>query len=488
MNIFTFQNLYNAYLDCRRKKRNKLAAIAFEMNKEQNLLLLQQELIKGIYAPSRSFCFISKNDKYREVFAADFRDRVIHHFLVGYLEEIWEKVFIHDSYACRKGKGTKAAVDRLQSFSRQVTKNQSCHAWFLQLDIRSFFPSIDRQILLDLVLSRLENEELRKLISIVIMHDPTQNPIFTCPVSEWTKIPKDKSLFGVTKGKGLPIGNLTSQFFANVYLNPLDQFIKHVLKVQYYLRYVDDFILLHTDREKLVLWQKQIAGFLQDQLRLQLHPHRQYIRPVSNGMNFVGYIVRPSHKLVRRRVVETCKKKIGEALSTMTKETSTISSLSFPPKQYDRLFSTINSYLGYFRHASGRSLRDSLWRKFPKLSRIFMLQNFQVSKRWILPFHAHDLYTQFSYFRSHFSGIIVFQVGCYLELLNRDAIWAQKELGLKKLRPRKGFYARAGIHQRKRKSFFLKLAEKNVLVVAQNGKIGQNVLDRTGVCIWYDVR
>lgn len=146
----------------------------------------------------------------------------------------------------------------------------------------------------------------------------------------------------------------------------------------------------------------------------------------------------------------------------MTKQTPTMASFSFPPKQYDKLFSTMNSYLGWFRHASGYGLRNSLWKKFPALSSLFILHNFQVFKRWTLPYRAHDLYTQFRYFRSQFPGIIIYQVGCYLELFDRDAIWAQKELGLKKLRPRKGFYARSGVHKRKSKTFFQQLAEKNV--------------------------
>ena len=215
--LFTFHNLVKAYHDCRRHKSNRQAALAFAVDAERHLLDLTCALVERTYSPSPSFCFVARNDKYREVFAADFRDRVIHHLLVRQLEKIWEPVFIDDSYACRRGKGNHHAVTRLQSFMRQVTANATRRAWFLQLDIRSFFPSIDRRRLLELVLSRLDSEEMRWLCQVVILHDPTRDPVFTCAQSKWRHIPRHKSLFGVPPGKGLPIGNLTSQFFANVY-------------------------------------------------------------------------------------------------------------------------------------------------------------------------------------------------------------------------------------------------------------------------------
>ena len=192
--LFTFHNLVKAYHDCRRHKRNRQAALAFAVDAERHLLDLTCALVERTYAPSPSFCFVARNDKYREVFAADFRDRVIHHLLVRHLEKIWEPVFIHDSYACRRGKGNHHAVTHLQSFMRQVTANSTRRAWFLQLDIRSFFPSIDRQRLLELVLSRLDSEEMRWLCQVVILHDPTRDPVFTCAQSKWRHIPRYKSL------------------------------------------------------------------------------------------------------------------------------------------------------------------------------------------------------------------------------------------------------------------------------------------------------
>ena len=153
--LFNFKALYRAYLDCRRKKRRKRFAQEFEIDLEENIFKLAEELTTRRYHPSPSFCFVAKNDKFREVFAAPFRDRVVHHLLVRYLERIWEPIFIHDSYACRKGKGTHAGVFRLQSLSRKVSRNSTGRTWFGQFDIKAFFPSIDRRLLLEIILSKL---------------------------------------------------------------------------------------------------------------------------------------------------------------------------------------------------------------------------------------------------------------------------------------------------------------------------------------------
>lgn len=167
---FSFENLHKAWLDCRRRKRGKSTSLAFEANAEEELLDLASELASRSYRPRPSTCFAARNDKYREVFAAQFRDRVVHHLLVRELEKIWEPIFIHDSYACRRGKGSHAAVERLQRFMRRVTANGTRRAWYLQLDVRSFFPTIDRRLLLETVLSRLHDDELKWLAEIVILH------------------------------------------------------------------------------------------------------------------------------------------------------------------------------------------------------------------------------------------------------------------------------------------------------------------------------
>jgi len=486
--LFTFENVYRAYQDCRRKKRGKMAALAFEVNAEQYLLELTRELSDRTYRPSPSFCFVAKNDKHREVFAADFRDRVVHHFLVRRLEKIWEPVFIYDNYACRKGKGTHGAVERLRSFTRKVTANETRRAWFAQLDIRAFFPSIDRGVLLSLVLSRLQNEELRWLSEILILHDPTIDPVSTCSPKKWKNIPAHKSLFSVPSGKGLPIGNLTSQFFANVYLNSLDQFVKHTLKVRWYMRYVDDLVLLDPDRHILQDWTEEIGTFLKNTLKLELHPNRRIIRPVSNGIDFVGYIVRPSHLYIRKRVAEKCNTAITDQTKGMMKRRNDCVSMVFMPEACDKLYCTLNSYLGAYSHASCHRLVQSIFHKNVLLRIMFKSKGFKVIKRWRPPFRSANLYTQYRFFRSRFRGLLLFQVGCYLEMYDKDALWAIKHLGMKRIFPRKSFYARCGISVRRVTAFSKRLAEQNVLYVLQTDSMHGRVLERVAVRADYTLK
>ncbi len=353
-------------ISCRRRKRNTINALRFEASLLDNLLDLRSRLQDGTYSPSRSVCFVAKQPKLREIFAADFRDRVVHHLLVPEIEKVFEPKFNHDSYACRKGKGTHAAVARLRHFMNCVTRGGRVAAWFMQLDIRSFFMSIDREILLGILKKNikkalynkisprpslpkrgktplnplfiegkvppLENGEttyrpcsslnptlekggeggfykqnsfadaLLWLAEVIVNQDCTKDFVYKGDPRLLQGIPQHKSLFHIPPGKGLPIGNLTSQFFGNVYLNELDQFVKHTLKVRHYLRYVDDFILLDTNRERLLEMTKQIGSFLKERLALDMKPDFTLTR-VSEGANFLGYIVRPDYVLVRNRVI-----------------------------------------------------------------------------------------------------------------------------------------------------------------------------------------
>jgi len=344
----TFANIYRQYLNCRKNKRNTINALKFEIRAEENLLKLQEELQKKTYYPSRSVCFVVNRPKPREIFAADFKDRVVHHILVDYLEKIWEKIFICDSYACRKDKGTHKGVKRLQSFMRRITKNGSRRAYYMQLDIRSFFVNIDKGILFNLITKRVKNEDILWLARTVIFHDCTKDYIFKGDRSVLKKIPSHKSLFEQENKRGLPIGNLTSQFFANVYLNELDQFVKHNLKVKYYIRYADDFILLSDKKEELAGWTEKIETFLKNRLNLTLHPKRRKLQPISNGIDFLGYIVRRNYILVRRRVINNMKTKLR-----YFQKSSRVAMLK-------DLQSSIQSYLGHLKWANSYNLIKKL--------------------------------------------------------------------------------------------------------------------------------
>ncbi len=308
--LFSFANIYRCYLACRRNKRNTINALKFEIQAEENILRLERELKTKTYLPSRSILFAATKPKLREIFAADFRDRVVHHILVDHLERIWEPIFIHDSYACRKGKGTHAAVMRLQSFLQKVSRNGRARAYYLQLDIKDFFTSIDKGILFKALRKKIPDKEALWLTEKILFWDCTRSFISRDKEGILKNIPPHKSIFGKDNKQGLPIGNLTSQFFANVYLNELDQFVKHVLKAKYYIRYVDDFVLLSEDEETLRMWRREIETFLAEKLVLRLHPKRRKLLPISNGMDFLGYIIRRDYILVRRRVINNLKSRL----------------------------------------------------------------------------------------------------------------------------------------------------------------------------------
>lgn len=303
---FTYAHLYRAYINCRKRKSNSLYCLQFNERLEENLLDLEKHLQNRTYRPGRSIAFIVQKPKIREIFAADFRDRVVHHLLYNYLLSIFEKTFIHDSYACRKGKGTHRARLHLQKFLVQLERESgAARHYYLQMDIKSFFTTIDQQILYDLVAKKVKNKEILWLTRVIIFHDCARDilPKIQSDPSLFALLPADKSLFTTPRGKGLPIGNLTSQFFANVYLDQLDQFVKHTLKVRRYMRYVDDFLIVGEDKPTLTLFRAQIADFVAQKLTLTIHPKKQLIRPVAVGIDFVGFIIRADYVLLRRRVV-----------------------------------------------------------------------------------------------------------------------------------------------------------------------------------------
>ncbi len=327
-----------------------------ELNFEHELLKLEKELQNRTYHPGQSICFVVTNPKPREIFAADFRDRIVHHLLVDYLQPIFEKKFIYHSFACRKCKGTHDAIKYLKKILRTSTENFSRPAYYLQVDIAAFFMSLKKDILFALIKKQVKNPEILWLTEKIIFHDPTENFYRKGNPALAKLIPSNKSLFKVPRDQGLAIGNLTSQFFANIYLNALDQFIKHDLKVKYYLRYVDDFILIHENPRYLSVWKKQIDQFLARELKLKLHPKKSVQQPIAKGINFVGFILKPGHSLVRRRIVNNLKKKLSQFGESPIPDS---------PESFENYLKTIlaviNSYYGQFRHADTWRLRKSVY-------------------------------------------------------------------------------------------------------------------------------
>ena len=310
--LFTYQHLLKAYQDCRRHKTNSINHLLFAEHLEQHIIELESELINRTYKPGRSIAFIVTAPKVREIFAADFRDRVVHHLLYNFIAPYFERQFIYDSWACRPQKGTHGAVRRVQGFMHKIKRLETMRHYYLQMDIRSFFTSIDKTLLYNMLAKKIHNKEVLWLAGVIIFHDCARDiaPKLQSNPKLFKQLPPDKSLFRVPSGVGLPIGNLTSQFFANIYLNELDQFVKHHLKAKYYCRYVDDFVILGENKDTLDQYRHQICTFLMERLNLQAHPKKQIIQSIGSGMDFLGYIIRPQYILVRRRVVGQWRRKM----------------------------------------------------------------------------------------------------------------------------------------------------------------------------------
>lgn len=329
---FTFEQLVQAYYDCRRNKRNTNSARHFELNMEANLLDLHDELLDGTYQPGRSICFVVTRPKAREVWAADFRDRIVHHLLYNQIGAGIEATFIADSCACIPGRGTLYAAKRLEAKVRSATQNwsQPCH--YLKADLANFFVAIDKRVL-DRQLRRLIDEPWwRRLALQILWHDPRESVSMRCPIHLLNRVPQHKRLTAQPAHLGLPIGNLSSQFFANVYLNALDQFAKHELKARHYIRYVDDFVLLHESPQQLNVWLAEIEAFLPT-LGARLNPTKTILQPVARGIDFVGQVIKPWRRSTRRKTVSEATMRIAVAPD-------------------DELLATANSYFGLLGQAT----------------------------------------------------------------------------------------------------------------------------------------
>ncbi len=306
------KDLVYAYLSACKHKRRKKYVGEFLKNFEQNIDDLASELLDGSYEISPSICFIIESPIKREVIAADFRDRVVHHFLFNLINPVFERQFIYDSYSCRVGKGTLFGIERLEHFMRSVSCNYTKQTYVLKLDIQGFFMSIDRNILYKLVMEPLQkplrNElaDYRTIVEMlvhkIVYNNPLERTNFISHANAWDDLPKNKTLKHSPTNCGLPIGNLTSQLFGNIYLNPLDHFVKRDLKIKGYGRYVDDFFLIDGDVEKLLFAKERIREFLKQKLHLTLHPKKVYLQPIEHGVNFVGAYVLPHRKYLSKRI------------------------------------------------------------------------------------------------------------------------------------------------------------------------------------------
>ncbi|ADE10445.1 Retron-type reverse transcriptase [Sideroxydans lithotrophicus ES-1] len=329
---FSFEDLVQAYLDCRRTKRNSASALAFETNLERNLCRLNDELRNGTYQPGKSICFVITRPKPREVWAAEFRDRIVHHLLYNRISPRFYAGFIADSCACIPGRGTLYGAQRLEAKIRSITQNWSKPAHYLKLDLANFFVSIDKHVVRGLLAKRIDGWWM-ELAELVLFHDPRQDFELRGDPYLLRRVPPHKRLTSQPGHIGLPIGNLSSQFFANVLLDALDQHIKHDLRCRHYVRYVDDMVLLHESPMWLCAARSDIETWLPLHLGLRLNPVKTILQPVDRGVDFVGQVIKPWHRTTRRRTY-------NEALSRVKQVPA------------NELFETANSYFGLLRQAS----------------------------------------------------------------------------------------------------------------------------------------
>jgi len=322
--------LYIAEADARRHKSKKRYVIEFEKNLHKNLLKLCNELYYHTYKPHPSVCFIIKDPKKREVFAAMFRDRIVHHLYFNLTHKLFEQAFIYDTYSCIKGRGTHFGIERLSGHIRKESLNYNRDCYILKMDIKGYFMHIDRKLLIQIIKSSLEKLSSNKsknsddkmwkenidfkfinyLSEELVMLDPTIGCVFRSNLSEWDDLPKSKSLFNSPKGFGLPIGNLTSQLFSNVFLNLLDQFCKRELKCKHYGRYVDDFYIVSSDISYLLSIIPRIEKFLKEELHLDINKGKTKITDYRKGIEFLGTFVKPYRNYVSNECLRRMKKTI----------------------------------------------------------------------------------------------------------------------------------------------------------------------------------
>jgi len=342
--ICTFQNLHLAYLKARKCKRYRNDILKFSYNLEENLLKLQEELSNQTYCHGGYRQFIVCDAKKRCIKAAPFRDRVVHHAVCNIIEPIFNKRFIYDSYACREEKGTHKAIKRLERFIKSLSNSAGERAlneinYVLQCDISKYFASINHKILLEIIKKKISDKKVIWLIEEIV-NSPYHRLRRATGQANYEK----------EAGEGIPIGNLTSQLFANIYLNELDQFVKHKLRIKYYIRYMDDFLILDRSKIKLHQIKKAIQEFLQDRLILEFHPRKANIFPIEKGIDFLGYQIYDTHRLLRKSTVKRFIKRTRMYQKMLNKGLLS----------KEKFNNSLQSWAAYAKHADSWRLRKNL--------------------------------------------------------------------------------------------------------------------------------
>jgi len=322
--IISVENLLLAWREFVRGKRRKRDVQEFQYRLMDNVLELHADLQNKTYRHGGYTHFKISDPKPRDIHKASVRDRLLHHALYRQLYPFFDQTFIADSYSCRLRKGTHKAINRFCSFAYQASKNNTKTLWVLKCDIRKFFASIDQKILTTILQSRIQDPDILWLLRQVIESFPPTQDIPT--FSRMLECPK-----------GLPLGNLTSQLFVNIYMNEFDQFVKHRLKVKYYIRYADDFVVISHDKEWLAHTLRCIEEYVQEELKLKLHPDKVSIQTLASGIDFLGWVHFPDHRV----------------LCTTTKRRML--------KRLERLFeASLQSYLGMLQHGNTQKIQRTI--------------------------------------------------------------------------------------------------------------------------------
>jgi len=314
--IISLCNLLEAWREFERGKRQRKDVQLFKRNLITNIISLHQDLKQKSYTHGHYHSFNISDPKPRNIHKATVRDRLLHHAIYRQLYPFFDKTFISDSFSCRKFKGTHKALKRFQIFANKVSKNDTKTLWVLKCDVKRFFDSIDHQILLSILKEYVVDREIILLLERII-----------------------SSFHKNRLGKGLPLGNLTSQLFVNIYLNKFDQFVKHKLKANYYVRYADDFVIMSGDKQWLEEVLSKTKEFLHTELRLELHPNKVKIQTLSSGVDFLGWVHFSKHRVLRT----TTKKRMFRNIELK-----------------ERKLEVVQAYLGLLSHGNGRRLRGEI--------------------------------------------------------------------------------------------------------------------------------
>ena len=384
-----YADLRNAYEDTRRSKVNSDAHVEFEVDLELNLFSICTAIMRREYDPGPAKRFLCEDPVKREIFCSEFYHRVVCRLLYNYIAPVLEPTFIYDSYSCQKGKGTQFGRERFQHHIRSCTRNYQYPAYMLEGDLSGYFMSIDRQILLKLVLSRiwgrlsdrnvfgecfrdvLDMDLVKYLTTLIILRDPLKDCIIIGSEEDFAGIPPQKLMQNAPPGVGLAIGDITSQLFSNVYLDVMDRYVKRVLKVKHYGRYVDDFYIISRDRQYLLHLKGVLEVFLRAELRLTLHPSKTRVVPVQLGVAFLGAMVLPFRTYVTTRTVRRFHMKMNQLERACMGEDA--------PYAEDLLHmrDVINSYLGHLLHFKTYNILKEQFADSPLLKYFYFDPNLQ---------------------------------------------------------------------------------------------------------------